>query len=270
VETESEAAGTDAGPAAGNVVRFPGDWFGPPEELVPFGPIADAAATAPPSAPLDPGLATDGQLGSGADFWSERAAASHAPVPPARRQGIEAREVPAPPLARSASPATLRSRRRAAAAVTALVAAALGTAMIGVGGSSAPRSASGQVTLGLAVPIQAALASPMRLLAQIRPRAARARTAAPRRQAPARADASAATATARFVSTPSVVTATAAATRLQSVRATGDFARPTANATQQVSATEQMSATGQVSATGHPPAPDAASASATPGGPPPP
>jgi hypothetical protein len=225
---------------------------------VPFGPIANAAATAPPSAPLDPGLATDGQLGSGADFWSERAAAAHAPMRTARREEMKAREVPAPPLARSASSAPRRSRRRAAAALITLAAAALATALIGLVGSSGPGTTPGRVTLGLAGPIQAALANPMRVLALIRPRAAHAGTARPRRHAATQAHASTATATARFVSAARVVPATSSATRLQSVRATADFGGSTATATRQVSVTPQ------------PPAPDAASASATPGGPPPP
>ena len=38
------ARGRAAVPEAGNVVRLPREWLGPPEELVPFGPSAGATA----------------------------------------------------------------------------------------------------------------------------------------------------------------------------------------------------------------------------------
>ncbi len=48
------------------MVRFPGDWIGPDEELIPFGPAADRAAEDnPPTLP------------SANDFWGEHAAAIH-------------------------------------------------------------------------------------------------------------------------------------------------------------------------------------------------
>jgi hypothetical protein len=56
----------------GNVVRFPRDWIGPTEDLIPFGPAADrhAAATASSSTAAP-------ELPSASDFWGEHAAAMH-------------------------------------------------------------------------------------------------------------------------------------------------------------------------------------------------
>jgi hypothetical protein len=66
VESEGRHSQGDAEPAdaVDNVVRFPRDWFGPPEELVPFGPSASPAETVDPAAPvaLDPDA-----------FWGENA-----------------------------------------------------------------------------------------------------------------------------------------------------------------------------------------------------
>ncbi len=69
---------------ADNVVRFPRDWIGPLEELVPFGPSADRAA-----AVEAPTLSADA-------FWGEDSGSLHA-VMQAPRAAADARpDVPAP------------------------------------------------------------------------------------------------------------------------------------------------------------------------------
>jgi hypothetical protein len=257
-------------------VRFPGDWFGPPEELVPFGSTADAAAAPSALTPSDPGLATDGRLGSGEDFWSERAAAWHAPVPTVRGEETTAGKVPATPLAGPASSTPLggpasstplagsvasaprRSRRRAAVAALAIATAALATVVTGFGGSPGPPSATVRVSLTVAGPIKAALAGPLRVLAQIRLHAPRPKATPARRLVANRVDKSTAIATARFVPPAPGTPTSSATTQVQTIPAAGDFASSTATAIHQAS---------PVTA---PPAPDAAGASATLGGPPPP
>ena len=52
-------------PEAGNVVRLPREWLGPPEELVPFGPSARATV----GDLREPGRQETG--GSFPDFWGE-------------------------------------------------------------------------------------------------------------------------------------------------------------------------------------------------------
>jgi hypothetical protein len=74
-----EGDGTD------NVVRFPRNWIGPLEDLVPFGPAADRAAGAdalrlaadPQAAPDAPALSADA-------FWGEDAGSIHAVLQPPR------------------------------------------------------------------------------------------------------------------------------------------------------------------------------------------
>lgn len=62
-------------PRAGdNVVRFPGDWIGPREELVPFGAAADA---------LDASMDVNASLDADA-FWGENSASLHEAVQPPR------------------------------------------------------------------------------------------------------------------------------------------------------------------------------------------
>jgi hypothetical protein len=53
-----------------NVVRLPRDWLGPREELVPFGPRAEAASAAATTAPSAAAAAP-----SASDFWGEESAA---------------------------------------------------------------------------------------------------------------------------------------------------------------------------------------------------
>lgn len=62
---ERAGAGSDR---TDNVVHFPRDWFGPVEELVPFGPRASERS----SAPAEPGLVEDPDV-----FWGEDASSLH-------------------------------------------------------------------------------------------------------------------------------------------------------------------------------------------------
>ncbi len=70
----------------GTVLRFPRDWFGPPEELVPFGPGADEVATA--GQQDGPSVqSTDVDLGESAvspptadAFWTEESPKVHGAV----------------------------------------------------------------------------------------------------------------------------------------------------------------------------------------------
>jgi hypothetical protein len=69
---ESEGPPTENGKAGrdSNVVRFPRDWIGPRDELVPFGPRAYEESEARPSPPT-----ADEAPPSAADFWGEGSAA---------------------------------------------------------------------------------------------------------------------------------------------------------------------------------------------------
>lgn len=79
-----------------NVVRLPREWLGPPEELVPIGPRADAAARAAE------GETASGSLPPAADaFWSEDAAALH-----------DAVQAPAVDVAPASSPTVAVQRAR--------------------------------------------------------------------------------------------------------------------------------------------------------------
>jgi hypothetical protein len=69
---------------AGNVVRFPRDWFGPPDELVPIGRNAR-----PPDPPTPPPARTR----TAADFWGEESATVHDALQPAPPKRV-ARTVP--------------------------------------------------------------------------------------------------------------------------------------------------------------------------------
>jgi hypothetical protein len=70
------SAGGDEDDATANVVRFPRDWFGPREELVPFGPSAEdqagdeAEEAAPAEMVAPPPVRAD-------DFWGEESASIH-------------------------------------------------------------------------------------------------------------------------------------------------------------------------------------------------
>jgi hypothetical protein len=69
---ESNGRGTDGqrgSEGADNVVRFTGDWFGPPEQLIPIGPAALRAVDEPP-------LEAPDVLGPDA-FWGEESASLH-------------------------------------------------------------------------------------------------------------------------------------------------------------------------------------------------
>lgn len=83
VETDEPDAGAHEAPAESNVVRFPRDWFGPLDELVPFGPSAQRAPEPPPR-PVDATPAEGEVVGFPVqgpvrpeDFWGERSAAIH-------------------------------------------------------------------------------------------------------------------------------------------------------------------------------------------------
>ena len=68
--------GKDEADAEATILRFPRDWFGPTEELVPFGPRADGVAVVEDdeqSVALDEGLPPS----SASAFWSEDSARIH-------------------------------------------------------------------------------------------------------------------------------------------------------------------------------------------------
>lgn len=85
-------------PEAGNVVRLPREWLGPPEELVPFGPSARARASDRPEPDAQEPAA------SSPDFWSEESAVLQdvieAPADPDVVQTTEAVEEPSATHAR--------------------------------------------------------------------------------------------------------------------------------------------------------------------------
>lgn len=91
----------------GVILRFPGDWVGPLEELVPFGPSARKESPSQPAASEQP------------DFWGESSSAL---------QGVLEEPASAPTSARASGP--LRGRHRRTVAVSVLIAAATLTAGI--------------------------------------------------------------------------------------------------------------------------------------------
>ena len=93
--------GKDEADAEATILRFPRDWFGPTEELVPFGPRADRVAVADgdeQSVALDEGLPPS----SASAFWSEDSAKIH--------DAVEGPEVESATLA--AAPVANGSRSR--------------------------------------------------------------------------------------------------------------------------------------------------------------
>lgn len=114
LDGQDSANGTGVDRQVSNVVQFPRDWIGPSEELVPFGPRADRIAVEDPP-----------DLPSASDFWGEHAAAMHSVLedPNAERAPTES------PLAGADPQPTKRrltsSRRIAAPATVALVAASV-------------------------------------------------------------------------------------------------------------------------------------------------
>jgi hypothetical protein len=106
----------------GVILRFPGDWVGPLEELVPFGPSADRESS------------------SGApDFWGEDSAVLQDAVEAA--DGVEREggvETPAQPRRRRREPLPIRSWLLPAGAILAAVLFAV-AAVLGGSRSSAPR-----------------------------------------------------------------------------------------------------------------------------------
>lgn len=80
----SEGSRTDESQAGSgetsNVVRIPRDWFGPPEELVPFGPRANQSPADPQSGFQPGAYAEDAEPGVPLDpnsFWGEEATSIH-------------------------------------------------------------------------------------------------------------------------------------------------------------------------------------------------
>lgn len=74
---EVASAVIEPGEEPTNVLRFPKNWFGPTEDLVPFGPRAEggAAASEAPVVELTPPSSATAD-----DFWGEASAAVHAAV----------------------------------------------------------------------------------------------------------------------------------------------------------------------------------------------
>lgn len=137
---------------ADNVVRFPRDWFGPPDELVPIGRTARRP---------DPPTPLPAPTRTAADFWGEESATVHdalPPAPPKRVTRIAARVRAMRRVARERATHRAaharagilefgRSARRVVATPAALVLAlVLVTASVFVatrpGGSRSPRTAS--------------------------------------------------------------------------------------------------------------------------------
>lgn len=116
---DSDAPGRETDPED-NVVRFPRDWFGPVEELVPIGPRAGLSAVATPGADV-PAAAED--------FWGEGSAAVQqlieAPALPDRVR----RPRPALRALHALAALPLLGRRQVAAACA--VCAVAGLAVIG-------------------------------------------------------------------------------------------------------------------------------------------
>lgn len=126
-------------PEADNVIRFPRDWFGSKDDLIPIGPAADRLA--------EIAAERENALGA-ADFWGERSGALHQPVdlPPEAEAEAEAPELTdhrggtvralhvVPPerqrLTRQRTPRLHVSR--AALVLAAMVVAALGIFLSGV------------------------------------------------------------------------------------------------------------------------------------------
>jgi len=87
VETEGphNASGRDEPDDGATILRFPSDWFGPTEELVPFGPRANGPAVAQDEVLVDGDVTAT--PASGAAFWSADSAqiqdAVQGPVVPA-------------------------------------------------------------------------------------------------------------------------------------------------------------------------------------------
>lgn len=87
METEGRhnASGRDEPDDGATILRFPSDWFGPTEELVPFGPRANGPAVAEDEVLVDGDVAAT--PASGAAFWSADSAqiqdAVQGPVVPA-------------------------------------------------------------------------------------------------------------------------------------------------------------------------------------------
>lgn len=106
---ESEGPHSDEGRGqpdpAGNVVRFPRDWFGPREELVPFGPRVSQTGVVDlePPAPVRPD-----------DFWGEDSASIHdvLQAPDAVEPTPIVVEVGAPPAPRARRSLVSRARGR--------------------------------------------------------------------------------------------------------------------------------------------------------------
>jgi hypothetical protein len=130
-------------PSQANVIQF-GDWIGPRDELVPFGPrqrtrggeISDELSAAPLPTPSD-------SPPSACDFWGERAASLQGPIldcgPVGADSGMGAHASTAPPTPRARA---VRGRRLAAVAACGVVAALVGVVLalvpLGAGTSHGP------------------------------------------------------------------------------------------------------------------------------------
>ncbi|HWK17382.1 MAG TPA: hypothetical protein VNR66_08020, partial [Solirubrobacteraceae bacterium] len=119
---------------AGNVVRFPRDWFGPPDELVPIGRNAR-----PPDPPTSPPARTR----TAADFWGEESATVHDALQPAPPKRV-ARTVPRvrPGVLELGRPVRRVLATPAALALALVVVAASAFLATRPGGSQAPRARS--------------------------------------------------------------------------------------------------------------------------------
>jgi hypothetical protein len=115
METEGPHSAEGRGPPdpAENVVHFPRDWFGPTEDLVPFGPRASQAGVVDlePPAPVRPD-----------DFWGEDSASIHDALraPGAPEPAPIVVEIAAPPQPRLRSHFVSRARARVRARRSAL------------------------------------------------------------------------------------------------------------------------------------------------------
>lgn len=144
---ESEGPQSGEGPRredpADNVVRFPRDWFGPTEDLVPFGP----RASEPRADDLDQPAPARAD-----DFWGEDAAAIHdvleAPEPDAEEPTVI--KLVSPPRPGPGHPSARRRAGRAIAIAAAVVACSLlGVARFWPAGGTGSLRASGTNARGL-------------------------------------------------------------------------------------------------------------------------
>jgi hypothetical protein len=177
-----------------NVVRLPRDWLGPREELVPFGPRADAAgATAQAAGRAAHADAADSsaQPPSAQDFWTEQAVDLHdalqGPGPSVERSSDQASSS-SPLRVRRPWPRGLRFDRRVVGPIALAALAAVVGAIVLTGWSSGPGAPRHAARAGQSASASAALvANTARRRRALARQSSSARRVAERHRTPARA-----------------------------------------------------------------------------------